>query len=83
MISDDIRLKVPKIARRVPWFLADVLKDGISSTYVQSQQRIYNIYIYLYVSYQSVYTGSVTCITNVGKNRSFKTSLSLSHSLVY
>ena len=27
-ISDDFRLKVPKIAKMVPWFLADVRKDG-------------------------------------------------------
>ena len=42
-------------------------KDGISSTYAQPRQRISNIYIYLYVSYQSVYTGSEKCITNMGK----------------
>ena len=28
LISDDFRLKVPKIAKRVPRFLADVHKDG-------------------------------------------------------
>ena len=28
LISDDFRLKGQKIERRVPWFLADVQKDG-------------------------------------------------------
>ena len=28
LISDDFRLKVPKIAKRTPRFLADVHKDG-------------------------------------------------------
>ena len=28
LISDDFRLKVPKIAKTVPKFLADVHKDG-------------------------------------------------------
>ena len=27
-ISDDFRLNVSKIAKRVPWFLANVHKDG-------------------------------------------------------
>ena len=31
-ISDDFRLKVPKIAKKgmVPWFLADVHEDGLT-----------------------------------------------------
>ena len=28
LISDDFWLKVPRIAKKVPWFLADVRKDG-------------------------------------------------------
>ena len=35
LISDDFPPKVPKIAKTVPWFLADVHKDGINFQYIE------------------------------------------------